>query len=435
MAKIVYVGAGSKGFARNLITDMFIKPALANSHFVLMDINRDNLEYSYKFAQKLKKQLGSPMTLEITTDLTAALDGADYVFETTLKHGLETRMKEHKCCHKYNLFPYSGCTTGPAGVFRALREIPATLEILRIMEKVCPNAYYLHYANPTNTVSLGLSVASPIKSVGLCHSVEGTAGQMAGMLGIPFNEISYWAAGVNHQAWILKFEQFGENRKDLYPQFRELYNNPDIYKTEMVRFEMMKFFDYFPTESSYHNGEYVPYFRRTREMCEKWAPGVPVDDKYSDEIAGRDAQLQEMLNSTESDEPVALLSHAEYCIRIIDALETNKTFLFNGNILNKGLITNLPSDLCVEVPIIANGTGLHPCYVGNLPDQCAALNANRCAGDLLAVKGALEGDRKAVEQAIALDPLTAAVLTLDQIRELTADLFEADKRFLPQFKF
>ena len=435
MAKIVYIGAGSKGFARNLITDMFVKPALAGSHFVLMDINEVALDHSMKFAQKLKRQLGSPMTIEATTDLAKALEGADYVFETTLKHGLETRMQEHKCCHKYNLFPYSGCTTGPAGVFRALREIPATLDILRIMEKVCPDAYYLHYANPTNTVSLGLSVASPIKSVGLCHSVEGTAGQMAGMLGVPFDQVAYWAAGVNHQAWILKLEQIGRPRKDLYPRFRELYDNPGAYSSEMVRFEMMKFFGYFPTESSFHNGEYVPYFRRTREMCEKWAPGVPVDDKYSDEIAQRNAQLQEMLNSTDSDEPVKLLGHNEFCIRIIDALESNKTFCFNGNILNKGLITNLPPDICVEVPIMVDGTGLHPCFVGDLPPQCAALNANRCAGDLLAVRGALEGDVKAVEQAIALDPLTASVLTLDQIKSLTADLLAADRQFLPQFKF
>jgi len=430
MAKIVYIGAGSKGFARNLITDMLIKPALAGSHFVLMDISEDNLAYSMKFAQKLKKQLGSPMTIEATTDLAAALDGADYVFETTLKHGLETRMREHQCCHKYNLFPYSGCTTGPAGVFRALREIPATLDILRIMEKVCPGAYYLHYANPTNTVSLGLSAASPIKSVGLCHSVEGTAKQMAGMLGVPFDQVSYWAAGVNHQAWILKFEQ---SHKDLYPRFRALYNNPEIYKNEMVRFEIMEFFGYFPTESSFHNSEYVPYFRRTREECEKWTPGVPIDDKYSDEIAGRNAQLQEMLNATESSEPVPIHDHCEFCVRIIEAMETNRAFLFNGNIINNGLITNLPPDICVEVPITADGTGLHPCFVGSLPDQCAALNANRCAGDLLAVKGALEGDKKAVEQAIALDPLTASVLTLAQIRALTADLFEADKQFLPQF--
>jgi len=194
----------------------------------------------------------------------------------------------------------------------------------------------------------------------------------------------------------------------------------------------MNFFGYFPTESSFHNSEYVPYFRRTREMCEKWSPGN-VDDKYGPEIAQRNAQLQEMLKDTDNDAPIPIHNHCEFCVRIIEAMESNKTFMFNGNILNKGLITNLPPDICVEVPIIADGTGLHPCFVGNLPDQCAALNASRCAGDLLAVKGALEGDKKAVEQAIALDPLTAAVLTLDQIRSLTADLFEADKPFLPQF--
>ena len=174
------------------------------------------------------------------------------------------------------------------------------------------------------------------------------------------------------------------------------------------------------------NGRYTPKHSRT--------PGN-VDDKYGPEIAERNAQLQEMQNATDDDAPVPILDHCEFCVRIIEAIETNKTFCFNGNILNKGLITNLPPDICVEVPIVADGTGLHPCYVGDLPVQCAALNANRSVGDLLAVKGALEGDKKAVEQAIALDPLTASVLTLDQIRELTADLFEADKQFLPQFKF
>ena len=429
MPKIVYLGAGSKGFAQNLITDTLTKPALSESHFVLMDISEKNLDHSFRFAKKLAAQISSPMRIEATTDLANSLEGADYVYETTLKHGLETRMNEHKCCHKYGLYPYSGCTTGPAGVFRALREIPATLDILRIMEKVCPNAWYLHYANPTNTVSLGLNVASPIKSVGLCHSVEGTVRTMAHMLGVPFEQVAYWAAGVNHQAWILKFEQ---NHRDLYPRFKELKNDRETYQKEMVRFEMMDYFGYFPTESSFHNSEYVPYFRRTREMCEKWTPGN-VDDKYGPEIAERNAQLDAMLAAVESDKPIPVNSHSEFCVRIIEALETNKAFCFNGNVLNNGLITNLPPGICVEVPIMADGTGLHPLFVGSLPDQCAALNANRSAGDLLAVKGALAGDVKAVEQAIALDPLTASVLTLDQVKSLVADLLLADKQFLPQF--
>jgi len=429
MAKIVYIGAGSRGFAQNLITDTITKLSTEGSQFTLMDINEKNLEPSLLFAKKLAAQVGSPMKIEATSDLTAALEGADYVFDTALKHGLETRMGEHACCHKYNLFPYSGCTTGPAGVFRALREIPATLEVLRIMEKVCPNAYYLHYQNPTNTVSLGLSVASPIKSVGLCHSVEGTARQIAGYMNIPFNEVSYWAAGVNHQAWILRFEH---NKKDVYPEFRKLYSDPEVYSKDNIRFEIMEFFGYFATESSPHNSEYVPYFRRTREECEKWTPGM-VDDKYTEEIRQRDTMRDTMVEATESDEPIEVHDHSEFCIRVINAMESNKSFCFNGNIINNGLITNLPPDICVEVPIIADGTGLHPCYVGKLPDQCAALNANRSAGDLLAVKGALEGDVKAVEQAIALDPLTAAVLSLSQIKSLVQDLLIADKKFLPQF--
>jgi len=429
MAKIVYLGAGSKGFAQNLITDTLAKPALDGSLYTLMDINPEHLGRSERFARKLAAQLGSHTRIEATTSLEAALDGADYVYETTLKHGLETRAREHACCHKYQLFPYSGCTTGPAGVFRALREIPATLEVLRLMEKVCPRAWYLHYANPTNTVSLGLSVASPIRSVGLCHSVEGTAAQMAHLLGIPFHEVAFWAAGVNHQAWILKLER---KREDLYPRFRELRRNPAVYAQEMVRFEMMDFFGHFPTESSFHNSEYVPYFRRTREECQRWSPGH-VDNKYEHEIAERNAQLDGMMRYLETDDPIPTGIHHEYCVRVIEAIESNRPFLFHGNILNKGLIANLPPDICVEVPIVADGTGLHPCQVGSLPDQCAALNANRCAGDLLAVRGALHGDVQAVRQAVALDPLTASVLTLEQIRSLVDDLLEADRPFLPQF--
>ena len=429
MPKITYLGAGSKGFAQNLITDTLSKPALDGATYTLMDIRPDYLDRSLRFANKLVAQLGSRTRVEATTDLRAALDGADYVYETTLKHGLETRAREHACCHKYGLYPYSGCTTGPAGVFRALREIPATLDILRLMEKVCPKAWYLHYANPTNTVSLGLSVASPIRSVGLCHSVEGTAAQMCHMLGVPFHEAAFWAAGVNHQAWILKLER---RREDLYPRFRELGRDPAARAREKVRFEMLDFFGFFPTESSFHNSEYVPYFRRTRAMCEEWTPGQ-VDTKYEQEIAERNAQLDGMLHYLDTDDPIPTGIHHEYCVRVIEAMESGRPFLFHGNILNRGLIANLPPDLCVEVPIVADGTGLHPCFVGKLPDQCAALNANRCAGDLLAVQGALHGDLKAVLQAVALDPLTAAVLTLDQIRSLVADLLEADRPYLPQF--
>jgi len=273
--------------------------------------------------------------------------------------------------------------------------------------------------------------------VGLCHSVEGTVRHMANMMGISFNEVSHWAAGVNHQAWILRFEK---NGVDLYPEFRELSEKKEYYDKDKVRFEMMKFFGYFPTESSMHNSEYVPYFRKNPEMIKSWTPEKP--NHVLNEFGGIDhvGEAQQKVNNRaalleiiSSDKPVELKPHAEYCIRAIAAMVSGETFCFNGNVLNNGLITNLPPGICVEVPIMADRTGMHPCYVGKLPDQCAALNANRSAGDLLAVKGALEGDKKAVEQAIALDPLTGALLTLDQIRTLTAELFEADKEYLPQF--
>ena len=437
MAKIVNIGGGSIGFAPKLIGDILTNPALVKSHLVLMDIKQENIDVTLKYAKKLAAQVGSPVTVEATTDLNAALDNADFVYDTVLRQG-DARVTEEKISLKHGVWIFSGCTTGPAGVFRALREIPATLEVLRKMEKLCPNAYYFHYANPTNTVSLGLNIASSIKSVGLCHSVEGTVRTMAHLLGIPFEETAHWAAGINHQAWILRFEKDG---KDLYPQFRELKKNKEKYERDKVRFDMMEFFGYFPTESSLHNSEYVPYFRKNLEMIKTFTPAKPnhalnasfgIDHVL--EAQGKTEKRAELLELINSDNPIQLQTHAEYCIRAIAAMVSGQTFCFNGNVLNKGLITNLPPDICVEVPIMTDRTGLHPCYVGKLPDQCAALNASRSAGDLLAVKGALEGDKKAVEQAVALDPLTGALLTLDQIRALVAELFEVNRDYLPQFK-
>ena len=428
MSKIAYIGAGSGGFASYLIVDILNNPVFSGSHLVLMDISSENLDINYRFAKKAAAQFGSGTTLEATTDLTAALDGADYVFDTTLRHGSNIRYEEEMACRRHGVNIYSGCTSGPAGVFRGLREIPAIMEMLGILERVCPKAYYLHYTNPTNIVSLALGIASPIKSVGLCHSVEETAKYMSRCLDIPFDRVAYRAGGVNHQNWILELEKDGQ---DLYPAFRALYNTREIYNKQKVRFEIMKFFGYFPTESSSHNSEYVPYFRKTPEMAEAWT-GANID--HAEEGRERERVRARVAAGLDKDEPVPVHEHSEFCIRIIEAIQANKTFCFYGNVLNKGIITNLPSDIAVEVPIMVDGTGWRPCFVGDLPPQCAALNANRSAGDFLAAKGGLEGDKEAVLQAVALDPMTACALTLDQIRALAAELFEVDKEFLPQFK-
>jgi len=430
MPKITYVGAGSASFGRAFMSDVLTRPALADGTIVLMDINQDNLDIITTLAKKMVKQLGVPTKIESTTDHRRALDGADYVICTIVVGGRDLYITSHEISRKYGVDQAIGCTTGPSGVFWAVRTIPVMLDICREMEKLCPDAWLLSYQNPTSTVPLGLYTASSIKSIGLCHSVEGTARTLAHYIGAPYEETGHWVAGVNHQAWFLRFER---NKKDAYPLLREKMEDPEIYKRDMVRFEMMRYFGYFLTESSYHNSEYVPYFRKNPELIERFAPYTAVEH-FAREKVGVEARRAEMQKEAYSEAPLQIGRSNEPCINIINAMETNVPYRFNGNVLNTGLITNLPDSYCVEVPCLADNMGIHPCYVGDLPPQCAAVNRSRSAGDELAVKGALEGDRKAVEQAIALDPLTAAVCTLDQIHDMVEELFVVSAEYLPQFK-
>ena len=432
MPKIAYIGAGSIGFGKQFVADILTRPALAEGTLALMDINQDNLDLTTTLAKRMAEQLKVPTVIESTTDRRQALDGADYVIATVLLHGLEARMVEHRIQQKYGVDQAVGCTSGPGGVFHALRYIPVMLDICREMEELSPDGLFLHYANPTSIVPWALNVASPTRSIGLCHSVWGTAKQLAGYIGAPFEETGHWAAGVNHQSWLLRFEWKG---KDAYPLVWQAMEDPDIYRKDMVRFEMMKYFGLFLTESSYHNSEYVPYFRKNQELIARYAPKVGRwEDLLVSSQESADQRRQALRELVAGEEPLEIKKSEEYCIGIMNAIETNVPFRFNGNVLNTGLITNLPQGSCVEVPCLVDNMGIHPCYVGDLPPQCASLNRNRSAGDELAVKGALEADRKAIEQAIALDPLTAAVCTLDQIHDMVEELFEADKELLPQFK-
>ncbi len=432
MAKITLIGAGSTGFSKRFISDILTRPALSEGTLSLMDINQDYLDITTALARKMAKQLGVGTKIESSTDRRRALEGSDYVISVILLHGLEARMVEHKIQRKYGVDQAVGCTTGPGGVFHALRYIPVMLDICRDMEELCPDAWFLHYANPTTTVPWAMNIASPVKSIGLCHSVQGTAMELAHYLGAPFEETGHWVAGVNHQAWFLRYEWNGE---DAYPLLRAKMEDPAIYAQDRVRWEMMKYFGHFLTESSYHNSEYVPYFRRTPEMIARFAPKVGSwEDLLVSSVGRAEERREELRVEAFGDGPVTVDTSEEYCIEIINAMETNVPIRFNGNVLNDGLITNLPPGCCVEVPCLVDNMGIHPCFVGDLPPQCASLNRSRLAGDELTVKGALEADRKAIEQAVGLDPLTASVCTLDQIHDMVEELFEADAEHLPQFQ-
>lgn len=432
MTKITLIGAGSAMFGKGLISDIMTRPALANVTLSLMDIDQDNLDITTALAKKLTTQLNTPTVIEATTDRHRALDGADYVVcIIEAPGGIDANKIERRISEKYGVDQAIGCTTGPGGVFRTLRYMPPMLEICRDMEALCPTALLLHYANPTTMVPWALNMASPIKSIGMCHSVQHTAMTLARYLGVPYSETGHWVAGVNHQAWFLRFDWLG---KDAYPLLWEKMGESEIYQQDIVRWEMMRYFGYFLTESSYHNSEYVPYFRKNPALIARFAPKVgPMQDhqlKYQrrgQEL--REIQRQEAFGGS----PVELKTSDEYAVGIINAMETNIAYRFNGNVINTGLITNLPPGCCVEVPCLVDNMGVHPCYVGDLPSQCAALNRARIAGDELAVKAALELDRRAAEQAVALDPLTATVCTLDQIHDMVDELFVALAAYLPQF--
>ena len=299
------------------------------------------------------------------------------------------------------------------------------------MDELCPHALLLNYSNPTPITTWTVTEATKIWNVGLCHSVQGTAEQIAGYLGAPMGEVTYWAAGINHQSWFLRYEW---NKQDAYPLLFEKMNDPEIYRNDMVRFELMKHFGHFTTESSWHNSEYVPYFRRRPDLIDRYAPRVgyfadvnAVMHKQS-ATARRDLQRKEAFG----DQPVEIKATHEYAVAIINSIETNEPARANINLMNTNLITNLHYS-CVEVPCLIDNAGIHPCYVGDLPPQCAGLNRNRSNQDELVVKGALEGDRKAIEQAVALDPLTAAVLTLDEIKAMVDELFAAQREEIAVF--
>lgn len=318
-----------------------------------------------------------------------------------------------------------GDTIGPGGVFRGLRTIPVLLDICYDMEKLCPHALLINYANPMAINCLAINSMTKIRNVGLCHSVQGTAMQLANYINVPYEDVYYWVAGINHQAFFLEFKYRG---KDAYPLLWEAMKRKEIYEMDKVRFEMMKYLGYFITESSHHLSEYVPYFRTTEERrriyCEpRWF--------YLEICKGAwKPHFERIRRQINGEEPIELNRSHEYAVDIIYSMETGKPCRINGNVENKGLITNLPYGSCVEVPCLVDKGGIHPCHVGDLPPQCAALNRTNINVQELAVKAALERDRNAALQAIMFDPLTSAILTPKEIEMMVNEMFEAEAKWI-----
>lgn len=438
LAKIVIIGAGSHVFSKNLITDFLSYPELRECTISLMDINKEALDMTTAFTKKLIKQHGLGTKLESTTDRKTALEGADYVIVSIRVGGLEANKPDLLIPAKYGVKQGVGDTIGPGGVFYGLRHIPVLLDICHDMENLCPEALLINYTNPMAMLCWAINDYSRIKNVGLCHSVQGTAYELSRYIGAPLNEVSYWVAGINHMAWFLEFKWRG---KDAYPLLREKFKDPNVYSRpdahwagpDIVRVEIFKALGYFNTESSQHMSEYVPYFRKRPELFEKF---MLRDPTLRIEGVGEDRKRQDdaMRRVIESDQIIPLRRSGEYCSSIIHAMETGIPTQINGNVKNNGLITNLPEGCCVEVPCLVDKNGIHPCYVGRLPPQCAALNRTNINVQELGVLAAVEKDKDLVFQAILVDPLTSAVLTIDEIRSMVDEMFEAEANYLKGFK-
>jgi alpha-galactosidase len=445
MARITLIGAGGVIFAQNFVRDILLSKALQDSTIVLMDIDAGRLENAVKLTRKLAAKLGARPEVVATTDLHLAVKSADYVITIFRTGTLEHQRIEQGIPRRYGVDQVVGDTLGPGGVFRGLRALKALFEVLEAMESGCPGAYLLNYVNPMSLNTIALSKrARTVKVVGLCHSVQGTAAALARYVGVDEADLRYLAAGVNHQAFMLRLETGG---KDLYPRLREVMANPEVYRQDKVRFEIFRHFDYFPTESSGHGSEYVPYIRKRKDLIEKFCSLGPdaAPDAYDMGVGTSGAALRvcAALQIKNEQKTAALLAGTEefdltgsreYAVQVIQAIETNVPLSANLNVMNRGLIPTLPPECCVEVPCLVDGGGIVPGRIENYPEQLAALNRGMINLQMLAAEGALKGDRRRIFQAIAVDPLTAAVCSLDEIQTMTDELFAAlQDQLAPEF--
>jgi len=438
MTKIAFIGAGSYGFTRSLVRDVLTFPLLEDATLALMDIDAERLEFAEKSVRKIVELGKYPAKVTATLNREEALDGADIVIVTILAGGVEVWQHDILIPEKFGIDTNIGDTRGPSGIFRALRTIPVMLNICRDMKRLCPDATMLNYTNPMAMLCRAMQRESSVQITGLCHSVQGTAMMLANWIGAPFDEITYTCAGINHMAWYLKYDW---NGKDAYPLLRKAVSEkPEIYNEEIVRNEMFLNLDYYITESSGHNSEYNWWFRKRPDLIEKycthgtgWNPGV---SRYIlDAYRNRDETWKDEARAWfDSDSPISLERGREYAAYIINALMGGEPFEFNGNVANDGLIDNLPENCCVEVPVWASKKGLSSVRVGALPAQCAMLTSLSASIEEMAVEGALTGNPRLVYQAILHDPLSAAVLSMAEIKEMVNCMFEQNKEYLPQFK-
>ena len=429
------IGAGSMVFCKTLTNDILSTDALIDSEICLMNRTQPKLDRMEAFVNRMVKDNNLPTKITATIDREKALEGADYIIIMIQVGGLDAFKPDYEIPLKYGVDQCIGDSLGPGGVFRGLRTIPVLADIAKDAERLCPDATILNYANPMAACCLGLGKVTDMPYIGLCHGVQTTLDLISRYVEVPKEQIDFLCAGINHMGWFLSLKDKRDGR-DLYPLFRENIEKPEYYVNEKVRCEVMRHFGYFMTESTGHLSEYIPWFRSSKRALDLYCdePGFGGETgayyNYANMLAEKYADVDYLaLESTEIKQ-----RSVEYCSYILEAMETDNPFRLNGNVRNDGYITNLPQGCCVEVPVFVDAQGLHPVTVGDLPPQCAAMNQSNVTVQQLAVEAGLTANPEHIMHAIAMDPLTSACCTLKEIRDMTNEMLEAEKPWLPQFE-
>lgn len=432
MSKITFIGAGSSVFAKNILGDVMQTPALQGFEIALFDIDAERLLDSEQMLLNIKKTSESTCQIKAYTDRKEALRGAKYIVNAIQVGGYDPcTITDFEIPKKYGLRQTIADTVGIGGIFRNLRTIPVMLDFARDINEVCPDALFLNYTNPMAVLTNVMNTYGGVKTVGLCHSVQVCVPHLFDHLGMDTTGVKYKIAGINHMAWLLEASKDGV---DLYPEIKRRAAEKQLEKHhDMVRYELMLKFGYYITESSEHNAEYHPYFikRNYPELIERF--NIPLDE-YPRRCVSQIEGWKSMRDSLINDSKLEHCRSHEYASYILEAIETNNPFKIGGNVMNTGLITNLPKEACVEVPCLVDANGVTPTYVGDLPPQLAALNRTNINTQLLTIEAAITGKRDHIYHAAMLDPHTSAELSMDDIVSLCDELIEAHSSWLPSYK-
>ncbi|MCL6454170.1 MAG: alpha-galactosidase [Alicyclobacillus sp.] len=434
MTKISIIGAGSAVFTKNIVVDILSIPTLEEGEIALVDIDERRLSLARQLVLAVLQLTGKEKwRVTASVNRRDVIAGSDFVINQIEVAGLQTVKYEYEIPLKYGVKQCIGDTLGPGGLFKTLRTIPEWVAIVQDVEDLCPDATILNYTNPMSAVTLATTRVTELPVVGLCHSIQHTSHQLAEYLDVPYEELKWRAGGINHMSW---FVELTHNGADMYPVLVQKMTDPEFLAKDPVRFDAMKYLGAFVSESSGHFSEYIPYYRKRQDLIDRhcsagyngatgfYATNWPTWRKESDE------RIQRFLNG---EEQIELENSGEYASIIIESMVTNRPAVIYGNVLNEGLISNLPANGVVEVACLVDRNGIHPCKFGNLPEHLAALCRSNMAFFELSVQAVLERDKDKALHALMVDPLTSAVCSLEEIKAMFDELFEAERDYIGSF--